>query len=499
MGSAGFDLGFEAAGFSTLFMAEFDPTPISATNPNPRPLEQQYNNRVLAKRFPGVPNLGDVNRIESLPAVDVLTFGSPCQDLSVAGQRAGLEGSRSSLFFEACRLIQQCRPAFAIWENVPGAFSSNSGRDFRAVLSTLADLGATDIAWRVFDSRYSGVPQRRRRLYLVADFGGRRAGAILFETTRCSGHPAPGQETWQSFASTLTGGARGAGRPGGSHDSDLVEGPHPAKRLVAHDEEEVSKSLGSNATGGFRFDLDHDTYVTEEISKSLLGNSVRNQIEANYIDQRDYSDPVTSKWAKGAGGPAGDEIQNLAPLAIIQDARNMAHKGQKGAGISEGDVAYTLDVMNTQAVAFEPRIARGKGGRIDDQSPALTADSDRGDGQPMVMTVDHDDVARAVELPTLLAAMGLGGGAKQAPHVIGPRIRRFTPTETERLQGFPPGWTCLCGAEADMFACTCPDGPRYRATGNAVTVTVTTWLARRCRAALEGRINADGTLAMEGD
>src|SRR5690606_1758225 len=126
----------------------------------------------------------------------VITFGSPCQDLSVAGKRAGLDGERSSMFFEALRVFREMReatnggsPALVVWENVPGAFSSNGGRDFAYVLAGLAELGAVDIAWRVLDAQYFGVAQRRRRVFVIADFGGERAAEILFEREGVRRHP----------------------------------------------------------------------------------------------------------------------------------------------------------------------------------------------------------------------------------------------------------------------------------------------------------------------
>lgn len=153
-GIGGFELGLGANGFETLWASEID----------------KHCNRVLDARFPKVVNIGDVTTINRPASVDVISFGSPCQDLSVAGRRAGFEGARSGLFFEAARVIDECQPTFAIWENVPGAFSSNTGRDFWAALDILVQLGARNVGWRVFDSQYARVPQQRRRIYLVADF-----------------------------------------------------------------------------------------------------------------------------------------------------------------------------------------------------------------------------------------------------------------------------------------------------------------------------------------
>ena len=160
--------------------------------------------------------------------INFITFGSPCQDLSISGKRAGLSGSRSSLFFEAVRIIKEMRkatngkyPKYIVWENVPGAFSSNHGEDFRCVIENICRIKEEDVsiprpkkwnksgcvmgdgysvAWRVLDAQYWGVPQRRKRIYLVADFNGERAGKILFESESVSWNPCKGRETWQETA-----------------------------------------------------------------------------------------------------------------------------------------------------------------------------------------------------------------------------------------------------------------------------------------------------------
>jgi DNA (cytosine-5)-methyltransferase 1 len=167
-GVGGFDLGFEAAGMECCFQVEWD----------------KHCQQVLAHHWPDVPRWSDVSDVNGaeLPPVDVITFGSPCQDLSVAGKRAGLDGGRSNLFFEATRIIREMRdgtdgvfPRVAVWENVPGAFSSNEGHDFGSVLDGLAESGALGIEWAVLDARWFGVPQRRRRIFVVAEYDPARA------------------------------------------------------------------------------------------------------------------------------------------------------------------------------------------------------------------------------------------------------------------------------------------------------------------------------------
>lgn len=162
---------------------------------------------VTRRHFPDTIQLGDINHIDCPPYVDIITASSPCQDLSVAGKRSGFNGKRSSLFFKAVELVRRVRPQFFIWENVPGALSSNRGADFHAVIESIlqepvplpkhrSNAGLVDgrlcqIAYRILDAQFFGVPQRRRRIFLVADFAGRRAAKILFEPVRLQGNSAP--------------------------------------------------------------------------------------------------------------------------------------------------------------------------------------------------------------------------------------------------------------------------------------------------------------------
>ena len=195
-GIGGGDLGLLQAGMALRWGAEIDP----------------FSRRVYAARFPDSTLYGDVRELEgdALEPVDVLIFGSPCQDLSVAGRRAGLAGGRSGLFFEAVRILERLRPSWFIFENVPGLLSSNGGRDYLAVLDALAGLGY-GVAGRILDSQFFGVPQRRRRIYLVGCLGDpRRAGQVLFEPEGGSRHPAAGGTPGADVARALTSNTGGS-------------------------------------------------------------------------------------------------------------------------------------------------------------------------------------------------------------------------------------------------------------------------------------------------
>lgn len=221
-GSGGFELAGALNGIEPVWSSEIEPFPL----------------KVEATRFPNCKQLGDVTGINGaeIEPVDIITFGSPCQDLSIAGKQAGIhDGERSNLFFEAVRIIKEMRnatankfPRFAVWENVPGAFSTNGGEDFRAVLRSFCSVCEPDadvprpsdgawqsagcvlgdghsIAWRVYDAQYWGVPQRRKRIYLVADFGSERAGQILFERPGVQWDPAKGREAWERASKYVAG------------------------------------------------------------------------------------------------------------------------------------------------------------------------------------------------------------------------------------------------------------------------------------------------------
>lgn len=233
-------LGGIIAGITLVWSSEIEPFPI----------------RVTEKRLPQMKHYGDVSKISGadLEPVDIITFGSPCQDMSVAGKRAGLDGTRSGLFFQAVRIIKEMRakyqkPRFIVWENVRGALSSAGGDDFRRVLEEICNVKKSDVsvpkpekwnssglivgddfsvAWRVLDAQYWGVPQRRKRIYLVADFDGDSAGKVLFESEGVSGHSAKMQAARKDFARTAQ---NGAGETGWGNNAPLVCVPTSADNL----------------------------------------------------------------------------------------------------------------------------------------------------------------------------------------------------------------------------------------------------------------------------
>jgi len=228
-GIGGFPLAAIGNGITPVWASEIESVPVSITK----------------RHFPGMVHLGDITKIHgaAIAPVDIITFGSPCQDLSIAGKRAGLSGERSGLFMDAVKIIKEMRdatrgtsPRYCVWENVPGAFTSNGGKDFLSVLEEIAKIADKDIsipgcpseygwaisggimgdgfslAWRTLDAQYWGVPQRRRRIFLVADFGGQRAGEILFEREGLHGDIKEGSTEDEGAAADIAVGFGETGR-----------------------------------------------------------------------------------------------------------------------------------------------------------------------------------------------------------------------------------------------------------------------------------------------
>ena len=381
-GSGGFPLGGILAGIEPRWSSEIEPFPVLVTH----------------KRLPQVQHYGDVSTLNGaeLPPVDIITFGSPCQDLSIAGKRAGIhDGDRSNLFFQAIRIIKEMRdatngryPRYCVWENVPGAFSSNGGNDFKAVLEAVigvkekgievpapenhrwakSDVYLGDgwsVAYRVFDAQYWGVPQRRARIYLVADFAGESAGEILFKSEGVSGYTPQGFRAWQG----ATGGAEeGTGETGGRSDagggtlclntqgnSGVGITEDKALALVAQDHGNHPAVLAAG------FSTEHSAKARsigyeEEVSPTLRAGvvpaalSVENHPTDGRVKIREDDTCQTLCSRAGTGG-------NNVPLVaepITLKIRSGCEGGGKGA-LWQTDKSATLATNNNQTL-FQPEI-----------------------------------------------------------------------------------------------------------------------------------------------
>lgn len=402
-GIAGFPLAAERQGIKTIWTSEIE-----------------ANCTDIAKRhFPDAENLGDITKINggNIPAVDIISFGSPCQDLSVAGKQKGLDGARSGLFMEAVRIVREMRkktngqyPKYIIWENVAGAFSSNEGEDFRRVLEEItetnismpksgkwANAGMVGIeraggavqctAWRLLDAQFWGVPQRRKRIYLVSDFGNGRAGQILFECESVLGyHPQGGEQT--------------------KGNSDYIE-----SGVTGTD----CRGMAEDASGQMTLDFGRTAdriYMNATKSVTLMGR------------------------AGGGGGKTG--LYLLPVYTVI--GNTIGRKPENGGhqiGIGQ-DIAPTLTGADRHAIAY------AQSGFAEYKEGVGTLTKSRGvSGSGQMLVAIAEKIAQTIKY----------------------RVRRLTPLECERLDGFPDEWTRYGASGKEMS-----DNARYMALGNSIAV-----------------------------
>lgn len=405
-GSGGFPLGGLISGITPVWASEIEPFPI----------------RVTTKRLPFMKHYGDVSKMNGadIEPVDIITFGSPCQDMSIAGRREGLDGSRSSLFYEAIRIVKEMRcktngryPRYIIWENVPGAFSSNKGADFQSVLEEVCSVKGYEIhtprpekwpvageivaddfslAWRVFDAQYWGVPQRRKRIYLIADLAGGSAGKILFESEGVSGYTPQGFRSWQGAARASEKGSGAAGcvclNDQGGNRMDVTDGVTCTLRAEAHHPPCVMESAG--------FCTEHSAHsrsigYEEEISPTLRAGTVPAAVYENHSQDTRYTGPLeTAPTVNATYGMGGNNQPFVVETPKTLKIRSGCEGGGKGALIQENKSA-TLGCNNDQTV-FVPKVY----GICSKQSHAMQSDNphsgfyeadtsrclDRGGGNP---------------------------------------------------------------------------------------------------------------------
>ena len=364
-GSGGFPLGGLISGIAPVWASEIEPFPI----------------RVTTKRLPFMKHYGDVSRMDggSIEPVDIITFGSPCQDMSIAGKREGLDGNRSGLFYEAVRIIKEMRcatngkyPRYIVWENVPGAFSSNKGEDFRCVLESVCRIAdetvsvpsvkkwqsagsivgdGYSVAWRVLDAQYWGIPQRRKRIYLVADFAGGGAGKILFESEGVSGYTPQGFRSWQGAAGTSEKGAGAAGcvclNDQGGNRMDVTDGVTCTLRAEAHHPPCVMESAG--------FCTEHSAHsrsigYEEETPPTLRAGTVPAAVYENHSQDTRYTGPLeTAPTVMSTYGTGGNNQPFVVETPKTLKIRSGCEGGGKGALIQDNKSA-TLGCNNDQTV-----------------------------------------------------------------------------------------------------------------------------------------------------
>ena len=464
-GSGGFPLGGILTGITPLWASEIEPFPI----------------RVTTKRLPFMKHYGDVSSLSGadLEPADIITFGSPCQDMSVAGKRQGLGAERSGLFYEAIRVIKEMRektdgkyPRYIVWENVQGAFSSNRGEDFRQVIREIIGIKGCEasaprpskwagagcvmaddfsVAWRLLDAQYWGVPQRRKRIYLVADLAGQSAGKILFESEGLSGYSAESFRAWQRAAGSIE---KGSGETGalclndqGGNRMDVTEdmtatlraaANHPPLVFENHAKDSryrgpLDKSqtvLATFGSGGNNQPLVMQCFgICSEGGRAALSDDPGSRIKPAVKTPVSYRiDRAAFNQGKNAGYDFSVEEEKEAPIvargpgAVAQPKTLKIRSGKEGGGkgplIQEG-MSATLSCNNDQTL-FEPAWSSNK-------ASYFTCASREKAGA--LVATDCKD-----------------------PPIVGERdeeyiVRRLTPTECARLQGFPDWWCSGLGTE----------------------------------------------------
>jgi DNA (cytosine-5)-methyltransferase 1 len=401
---------------------------------------------VLAHHYPDVPNLGDMTKFKDWPdyAIDLLAGGTPCQSFSVAGLRKGLDDPRGNLMLTYGAIAAKYRPRWLAWENVPGVLSSNGGRDFGTFLGMLGQLGY-GFAYRVLDAQYFGVAQRRRRVFVVGCLGDwRSAAAVLFERHSLQGNPAPSRKAGK-IAPTIPSRSSAGGGLGTDFDCDgglLRVAPTLDQRAGRSGENSFATSGGlietlCVATGQAGAEIGAD------MAPTLSCNH-----EAPYIAGCVPFDTTQITSAANYSNPQpGDPCH---PLAAGAHAPAIAFHGSQDPDVS-GDVTHPVGRNQGQETCVAVALRGREGG----------ATAELGD-----------------EVQNCLRASS-GGGDK--PHVLtAMQVRRLTPRECERLQGFPDDYTLIPWRKKP--ADQCPDGPRYKALGNSWAVPVARWIGERIQA-----------------
>lgn len=500
-GIGGFDLAFERAGMTCLAQVEIDK---AARN-------------VLARHFPTATRFEDVTHVgrHNLPACDVLCGGFPCQDLSIAGNRAGLAGERSGLYFEFQRIIMELRPRYVVIENVPGLLSSNDGKDFAVVLAGLTGVlcdvpdggwknagiarGRADlyrIAWRVLDAQYFGVAQRRRRVFLVASLGDGSCASILFEresgardsesSGEARGRTAPTLSASTSssrnrgssptaghfISGTLAASGAGTMRPAGQKNelSFLIPTSEVAAEALdvrnLRSNGSISGTLQSKATGGYSLNYQNPVITSSSTSnKRFFDEETQSWCVIDSDGIKRFIDPsfaptgALAERQRAFGDYSDDEIASAIKARDHKDATDLV---VNAFNITFGD-------------ASGRRKDRPNGGLyVNETDKANTLDTNPS-GEKTVIAFDYKASAARQQPVRQHKQSGTLSTTRQEGALIGQSVRRLTPVECERLQGFPDGWTDTPQ----------PDSPRYKQLGNAVAVPVAEWIGQRIMAGLQ--------------
>jgi DNA (cytosine-5)-methyltransferase 1 len=430
---------------------------------------EKFPSEVLAHHYPGVPNLGDMTKYKEWnfgdKSIDVVVGGTPCQSFSVAGLRKGLEDPRGNLALTFCGILDKFRPQWFIWENVPGVLSSGGGRDFGSFLGAVAELGY-GFSYRVLDAQNFGVPQRRRRVFVVGHLGDwRPAAEVLFEPESLSRHTEESRKKRKDTPRDTTLGIDTSG-PLQARDCN---GPN---------------SDGFNKTSAKIIPLLHQDHIDALCARDYKGlnsdsldkKAIVEVFETHPSDSRvkemgDTCQTVTSRWGTGGGN---------IPIAIDSVAYSIREDATKNnMSITKLDVSNCLSshqpsimshhaqtfVMD-KAVAFGWQNSDSQSMSVDTISPTLDKSKTPAVAVDVYNQAIDGDVAATV-------TSAVGGTNTSGPKIMhhNMAVRKLTPVECERLQGFPDGYTNIKE--------NCPDGHRYKAMGNSMAVPVMRWIGKR--------------------
>ncbi len=465
---------------------------------------EKFPSKVLAHHYPGVANLGDMTRFREWDierdAVDVLVGGTPCQSFSVAGLRKGLDDPRGNLALTFVAMVDHYRPEWVIWENVPGVLSSSGGRDFGSFLGALGQLGY-GFAYRVLDAQYFGVPQRRRRVFVVAHSSGdsRRAAEVLFEPESLRGDTPKGNRTGQKSTSSSASSVDANGiqrtvgtlcadtHPGAYSGQDAYTGRlvpvmyenHPNDSRITGPVDPSPTVAARWGTGGGNTPLiqhtyrksrraqsaeDFETWVPDGVTNTLncfdLGDIRSVDIVVESFAQNQLGELRTSPIASTLGTNSNASGRNtpmvIQPIALAENTiGRQPLNGGNGDGYTVGGPMYTLNATGVHGVAHPAHAFKIRGvGHYTGTNGGVAKPGTGGSGY-----MGQDEKAYTIATSQ----------DQQIMH--GMAVRRLTPTECERLQGFPDGYT-------DIMPET-PDGPRYKALGNSMAVPVMRWIGSR--------------------
>lgn len=448
-------LGWQAAGFSEI---------------------DNFARAILMHHYPQVPLHGDFTALteKDYGAIDLLVGGTPCQSFSIAGLRKGLDDDRGNLALEFIRLAARARPRWVVWENVPGVLSIDGGRAFGSFLGGLAECGY-GFAYRILDAQYFGVPQRRRRVFVIGYFGNwRPAAAVLFERESLRGDITPRREARKSVAGVLTSRASGGGGGPGAGTDEAAAGYLQVAGTLKGGSGDRGWSDPSDGNGGGLIAHAYDTRSGMAPNGSMRGDTISPTLRA-----KEAEPPFVTHSLRGEGFDASEDGTGRGvPLLAF------------GGGNTSGsiDVAAGLNAKSTQRQDFdtETLIAFSSkdygNGAAADIAPTLRAMNHAGShanagGQLAVAFAQNQlGEVRTGDVANTINTNSNASGRNTPMALQSTAVRRLTPRECERLQGFKDDYT-LIPHRGKMSA----DGPRYKVLGNSMAVPVMRWLGERIK------------------